>query len=229
MRKLLIAIILACSPALAQFTSTASHIRPVASLPAHCSATGGDVVFLRTNATVYTCTATDTWTTVGGAATARTLLGGATAGAYVGVPGPAGVIPAAGGCTPTLEADGIGTYLACTNNSGNGQLFYQRGILPQDWTGVLKINIEAWSTSTSAATLNVAVACIASGGVTTGLSYQATAPITFTPLGSSADTYLAAQSLTTTGCAAGRSITVRYTVVGSAAAALNVRSLQVTE
>ncbi len=54
-------------PALAQFSSTAYHIAPGASLPATCSPNSGDVWF-KTSATIgmYQCLTANTWTAVGG-------------------------------------------------------------------------------------------------------------------------------------------------------------------
>src|SRR5689334_1567032 len=69
MHRVLIALAL-CAPAFAQFSSTASHVRPVSSLPATCSVSHGDVVFLTTSTKgVYYCSATNTWTYVANAAT----------------------------------------------------------------------------------------------------------------------------------------------------------------
>lgn len=54
-------LIFSCS-AWAQFSSTASHIRPVSTLPAACRPGTGDVIFLTTGTVgVYECTATNTW------------------------------------------------------------------------------------------------------------------------------------------------------------------------
>ena len=66
-RKL--AVLFLCSlGAYAQFSSTAHHVYAGPALPAHCSATAGDV-FVINNTTptqLYLCTATDTWTVSGG-------------------------------------------------------------------------------------------------------------------------------------------------------------------
>ena len=68
MKRLLAILLILCGPALAQFTSTAHHVYAGPTLPAHCSATAGDV-FVINNTTptqLYLCTATDTWTIGGG-------------------------------------------------------------------------------------------------------------------------------------------------------------------
>lgn len=60
--KLFLLLLLA-STGWSQFSSTASHIRPVATLPSTCRVTTGDVVFLTAGRIgVYQCTATNTWT-----------------------------------------------------------------------------------------------------------------------------------------------------------------------
>lgn len=57
-------------PAFAQFSSTASHIRYGTSLPATCNPATGDV-FYKTSITitVYYCSATNTWSAIGGSGT----------------------------------------------------------------------------------------------------------------------------------------------------------------
>lgn len=66
MKAIVLAILLSAGAA-AQFTTTASHIRPVAALPASCSIIGGDVVFLRTGTVgIYMCGPTaNNWTFAG--------------------------------------------------------------------------------------------------------------------------------------------------------------------
>src|SRR5689334_18320242 len=72
MRTVLIALAF-CAPAFAQFTSTASHIRPASSLPSTCSVGNGDVVFLTTGTLgVYYCSSANTWTYVANAASGGT-------------------------------------------------------------------------------------------------------------------------------------------------------------
>jgi hypothetical protein len=122
----------------------------------------------------------------------------------------------------------LGAYAAFSNNSSAGNTMYQRVDLPQDWAGTLKLNASGWSTSTNAATINVSTGCV-NNTVTTGITFNAAQALTFTPGASSHRTALAAQSLTTTSCASGYQLTIKYNIVGAAAAALNVLSLQVTE
>lgn len=164
----------------------------------------------------------------GGAVPTRVLIPGQAA-VCQGVAAASGSLPATNAATATCEADNLSAYLSFANNSGSGQGFYQRVDLPQDWAGTLKLNVAAWSTSTSAATINVSTGCVGSAGVTSGIALNTAQSLTFTPGASSYRTVLAAQSLTTTGCAAGRELVVRYVIVGAAAAPLNVRSLQITE
>ena len=85
MKRLLAILLLLSGPALAQFSSTAHHVYGGPTLPAHCSATSGDV-FVINNTTptqLYLCTATDTWTVAGsgsGISTCSSPLAAGTAG-----------------------------------------------------------------------------------------------------------------------------------------------------
>lgn len=74
-RHLPLSLLLLITPtlSLAQFSSTASAIRPVNSLPSSCNPNNGQVVFLRTDHTVYACTASNTWTLVAAGDTAVLL------------------------------------------------------------------------------------------------------------------------------------------------------------
>src|SRR5579864_4742478 len=78
-RLLLVFLIFTCGSAFAQFTSTASHIRWGASLPAACHPTTGDV-FFKTSATVgvYACLTTNTWTLLAGSGGSGTVGPGTT-------------------------------------------------------------------------------------------------------------------------------------------------------
>lgn len=66
------------SPLFGQFSSTASHARPVSALPSTCKKSSGDIVFLTTGGSpgVYECTADNTYTRAGGAVATVTGVNG---------------------------------------------------------------------------------------------------------------------------------------------------------
>lgn len=167
----------------------------------------------------------------GGTSTARILIPGPTAVCQSGtVVGIAGSTPTANTATAVCEADGTSAYLNITYNAGTGYFFYQRVDLPQDWVGTLKLNIAGWSSSTNATHVKVYTGCVGVAGVTTGITYNTVQDITFTPGASSNRTVSTANSLTTTGCAAGNELQIKYNLVGeSGGTVVAIRTLQVTE
>jgi hypothetical protein len=146
MKRLLAILLVLSGPSLAQFTSTAHHVYAGPTLPAHCSATAGDV-FVINNTTptqLYLCTATDTWT----------IGGGSGAGATAWTRSSGGVI------SPTVPTDSVASgnhYLVfdgSTANPGDGStLTWSCGSgtgaqCTTTWTvpaGVVAIRALAWS------------------------------------------------------------------------------------
>lgn len=166
-----------------------------------------------------------------GTSTTRVLIPGVTAVCQSGItPGVAGSTPASNAVTAVCEADGLSGFIQATYNTGTGYFYYQRVDLPQDWLGTLKLNIAGWSSSTNATHVKVQTGCVGITSVTTGVTFNTAQDFTLTPNATSFRAVLAAQSLTTTGCAAGNELQVKYNIVGeSGGTALNIRSLQVTE
>ncbi len=76
MKNAILILLFCASASVAQFSSTAYHIAPGASLPATCSPNSGDVWF-KTSATIgmYQCLTANTWTAVGSGGGGLTLPG----------------------------------------------------------------------------------------------------------------------------------------------------------
>lgn len=122
-RRLSVFAILAVAPVMAQFSSTASHIRFGTSLPATCNVKTGDVYFLvtgGTSGTAYQCTAANTWSVIGGGGpTTRTWAWtwqGSAQGYAAGWPV---YLPPTVNVAPTLNA-GTVVSLSCGASCGSG-------------------------------------------------------------------------------------------------------------
>ncbi len=115
MKRLLLLGLLAIAAHGQPISTTASQARPVSSLPATCNPSSGSIVALTTGGSkgLYSCTATNTWTRIGGGAVGPTGATGAT-----GSNGSAGAAGATGvtGATGTAGAP----YTGCTQDGSNG-------------------------------------------------------------------------------------------------------------
>lgn len=167
-----------------------------------------------------------------GGTTLRPLNGPGTAAKCQGAMCAVGFNYAASGApTAALEADNINGNADFTASTLG--TVYDRFDLPNDWSGTLNVNITAWSSSTSAPTINLYLACVGTG-VISGPTFGTAQSISLTPSGSSGRT-LVTSSLQTNAtyagnsCAAGNLVEWQLAITANAAADLHVLSVRFTE
>ena len=148
-----------------------------------------------------------------------------------GTAGPAFSLPVSGAPAAVCESDGIQAYLDFAANSA--QAAYDRFELPSDWNNSLKVNLAAYSTSTNAPAISIALACVGSG-VTASPSFGTAQSISLTPNPGSGRTLVTTTLLTDAthaakACAAGDTVEWQLSITASTAADLRVLSVRFTE
>src|SRR5579884_3101372 len=148
-----------------------------------------------------------------------------------GTAGPAFSLPVSGAPAALCESDGIQAYLDFAANSA--QTAYDRFELPSDWNNSLKVNLAAYSTSTNAPAISIALACVGSGA-TASPSFGTAQSISLTPNPGSGRTLVTTTLLTDAthaakACAAGDTVEWQLSITASAAADLRVLSVRFTE
>lgn len=144
MRYSILPAIFVCVALHAQNTGPASAARPVTSLPAACTPSAGSIVALTAGGSkgLYSCTATNTWTYIGGGAAGPTGPTGpsgptgptgpsGTNGATgpTGPTGPAGVTGPTGPTGPTgATGGGVGAVSVCTPASASATAYTCTGV-----------------------------------------------------------------------------------------------------
>lgn len=160
----------------------------------------------------------------GGGGGKRNLGGGPAAKCQGGVAGAAYSFTSPAP-TATCESDSIQGYLDFTESTAQSVNDVLQ--LPADWAGTATAVLTAYSTSTSAPTIGVALVCD-STGASASPSYGSSQTISLTPLSASGRTRVST-SLTTTGCAAGYALYWKLTITAASAADLHLLSFQITE
>ena len=131
----------------------------------------------------------------------------------------------------TCESDGIQGYLDFT--ASTAQTVYDQLVLPADWAGTLKLVLAAYSTSTNAPTIAVALNCNAMGA-TASPTFGTAQTISLTPAASSGRTATSTSLQTgatyaNKACAVGDLLTWKLTITAAAAADLRVLNVTYTE
>jgi hypothetical protein len=204
--------------------STCAVTASLPSTPTKCSA-GNYPLGVDANGNAQNCTAASTGgpRPLNGPGTAAKCQGGVCAVAFS--------YATSGAPSAAAEADGINGNVDFT--ASTLQTVYDRFDLPTDWAGTLKVNITAWSSSTSAPTINLYLSCISTGAIS-GPAFGSAQSISLTPSGSSGRTLVTTTLQTsatyaTNACAAGNLVEWQLAITANAAADLHVLSVRFTE
>ncbi len=191
-------------------------IGTLAQLPAACRV--GDTFFVTNvapGANLYGCTATNTWTQLsggsGGASWERQIIAAKCQGTIAG----AGLsLPASNAPVPTcslVQNTNTPAYATLDWDDTGTKSAFDTLLLPLTTLGTIsvQVSVSTSGTSTAAQTLQIATACITSGG-TADPVYNAAQNISITPDGTIGDPVtVTLASLTLTGCSAQQQLRFR--------------------
>lgn len=172
--------------------------------------------------------------TISTASAARILYnpsGGTAAKCQGGMAGMAFSFAATGAPIAGCETDGIQAYVDFT--AATPQTVYDRFVLPFDWSSTMAITVSAYSASTSAPAISVALSCI-TNTATVNPVFGVGQSISLTPNASSGLTTIKTRLQTSAvytnkACAAGDFVEWKLTVTAAGAADLKLLSLLFTE
>ncbi len=170
--------------------------------------------------------------TGGGGGGPRPLNGpGTAASCQAGVCTVAYNYASSGAPTAAAEADAINGNVDFT--AATLQTVYDRFDLPTDWSGVIKVNVTGWSSSTSAPTIKLYLACVNNTAIS-GPSFGIAQSISLTPSGSSGRTLVTATLKTNStfagnACGVGNLVEWQLAITAASGGDFHLLSVRFTE